>query len=268
MADYFHMVRLELAGQPYNKAAHNRGLQSRLHARSRSAIEMKHQNISAVLQDLGHWWLRGYQPLPNYQRALFEAVEAHLTSDRLFDQAAISLANQPADVPLELAFKDFVVSAPLPSKPRINDERLDWARKSVFKRDYFEQEARNRTLGLAGEKLVLEYETQRLQRDGRADLARKIEHVSIERGDGLGYDILSFDSDGRERFIEVKTTAFVAATPFFISQNEVRFSREFSDRFQLYRLFDFREMPRMFTLPGSVEGNCRLDPQTYRASIL
>ena len=38
-------------------------------------------------------------------------------------------------------------------------------------------------------------------------------------GDGAGYDILSFETDGTERFLEVKTTVGYERTPFFISPN-------------------------------------------------
>jgi Domain of unknown function (DUF3883) len=48
--------------------------------------------------------------------------------------------------------------------------------------------------------------------------------------------------------IEVKTTAFGKETPFFITRGEVAFAKEHDDQFQLYRLFDFRREPRMFTL--------------------
>src|SRR4051812_42143386 len=49
VADYFSMLRAELAGEPYSKADHNRALQPLLGGRSKSSIEFKHQNISAVL---------------------------------------------------------------------------------------------------------------------------------------------------------------------------------------------------------------------------
>ena len=37
-------------------------------------------------------------------------------------------------------------------------------------------------------------------------LAAKTKHTSVVRGDHAGYDILSFESHGAERLIEVKTT--------------------------------------------------------------
>ena len=137
-----------------------------------------------------------------------------------------------------------------------------------MKRDYLARESNNRALGLAGEMLVMEYEAQRLHELGAKALADRIEHVSVSRGDGTGFDILSFDGDGRERFIEVKTTAYVAETPFFVSPNEVEFSAERADQFHLYRLFEFRKNPRMFVLPGHIAANCSLDPVSFRAALL
>ena len=53
----------------------------------------------------------------------------------------------------------------------------------------------NRKLGLAGELLVLEYERKNLIDAGRKDLAENVQHVSVEQGDGAGYDIRSFSID-------------------------------------------------------------------------
>ena len=49
--------------------------------------------------------------------------------------------------------------------------------------------------------------------DSRDDLARKVIWVSEEEGDGAGYDIESFEPDGRPRLIEVKTTNGWERTP-------------------------------------------------------
>ena len=48
VADYFAMLRLELAGQKYNKTEHRHALMERLNNRSNGSVELKHQNISAV----------------------------------------------------------------------------------------------------------------------------------------------------------------------------------------------------------------------------
>ena len=98
-------------------------------------------------------------------------------------------------------------------------------------------------------------------------LADRVEHVSKTKGDGLGYDILSFDANGRERFIVVKTTSFGRETPFFVTNGELKRSNEAKDQFHLYRLFEFRKAPRLFDMQGAIGQHCLLDPVTYRASF-
>jgi len=137
----------------------------------------------------------------------------------------------------------------------------------AVKRDYLEREAQNRSLGLAGEAFVVEFEHWRLAGMGQHRLANRVEHVSVSKGDGLGYDVLSFESDGRERLIEVKTTTFGRDTPFFVSRGELALSQGAKDQFHLYRLFEFRKSPRLFDLSGALDQHCLLDPVTYRASF-
>ena len=116
-----------------------------------------------------------------------------------------------------------LVDPPTPAKKK---EAL-YEKRSVPKvrpkRNYLEQEAQNQSLGRAGEELVLEFEHQRLWQAGHKTLADRVEHVSAI-GDGHGFDILSFEANGRERLVEVKTTRFGALTPFFASKNEVEIS--------------------------------------------
>lgn len=69
-------------------------------------------------------------------------------------------------------------------------------------RNYLEIEARNRSHGQAGEEFIVLFERERLVRAGQRNLAKKIRHVALSEGDSLGYDILSFETDGRERLIE------------------------------------------------------------------
>lgn len=209
-------------------------------------------------------WIIGYKPLGNYQALLVDAVLETLVSDPIFDQAARHASEQPAIVPMGVNFDYWIEPVPQPTGI---SEPANTPTFQAMKRDYVAREARNRALGLAGEELVLSYEQQRLERSGCGSLAGRVEHTSVKRGDGAGYDILSFETDGRERFIEVKTTAFAKATPFYISRNEVEFSKATSDRYHLYRLFEFRTKPRMFALAGNMQQQLRLDPAAYLASL-
>ena len=68
------------------------------------------------------------------------------------------------------------------------------------------------------------YEKARLRTIGRIDLLDSVEQVSETLGPNAGYDIRSFEQDGKERFIEVKTTKYGKLTPFFVTANELLFS--------------------------------------------
>ncbi len=114
---------------------------------------------------------------------------------------------------------------------------------------------------------MLDLEHRRLWEAGARHLAERIEHVSKTKGDGLGYDIASFEPDGTERLIEVKTTGFGAMNPFFASKREVLVSDERAAHFRLYRVFKFREKPKVFVLSGSLKANCVLEPVGYRATL-
>ncbi|BDU18276.1 DUF3883 domain-containing protein [Lysobacter auxotrophicus] len=264
---YFQMLRMQELGQRLNKAEHNRRLLEKLPARNLKAIEYKHRNISAVMNLYGAQMLSGYRPATNFQQLLVDVVGQTLAQDRAFDEAAIRSVETPAEVPVLGSFEDFLVEAPK-VKERVQEQRAEWIRRAPVKRDYLERESRNRSLGLAGELLVMEYEARRLHEEGAKRFADRIEHVSQVRGDGTGYDILSFDADGRERFIEVKTTAYMAETPFFVTPNEVDFSSEQFRQFHLYRLFAFRKRPRMFVLTGPVAANCHLEANGFRATVM
>lgn len=260
VVDYFHMLIQELTGQSYNKSAHRKALMHKLDNRSEGAIERKHQNISAILIALGCPYISGYKPLGNYQALLREVIEQHLGKDSIFDQAALTATAIPAIAPIQNEYADLIVNAP---QPVLQAREAPVREYAPQRRDYLEREARNASLGLAGEKFIVQYEHFRLYQLGKPELADKVEHVAKTRGDGLGFDVLSFEESGKERFIEVKTTAFGKETPFFISRNEIHFAEDHETDYQLYRLYNFRHSPKMFQLAGRVQRHCQLNPVTF-----
>ena len=265
VADYLKMLSLELAGQSFSKAAHRKALQPKLNGRSDGSIEFKHCNISGVMIDLGFPNVRGYQPRFNYQSLLREVVEAQVARQTSLDSLALTAVEQPAVSP---EFVDYAkVIADAPARRHIASDATQYKEYAPVKRDYIAREARNAALGMAGEEFVVRFEHWRLNQLGQPKLADRVEHVSQTQGDGLGYDVLSFDASGKERFIEVKTTAFSKETPFFVTRNELNFSKDASDQFVLCRLFEFRQNPRLFALKGALDQHCSLDPVTYRASF-
>jgi len=265
VADYLRMLTLELTHQAYSKAEHRRGLQQQLNNRSDKSVEFKHCNISAVMHKLGVPSIKGYHPLPNYQALLAEVVAQQVKNHPLLDAAAQSAVDVPAVTPLQASF-DGVENKP----PRVQERLADYQFTPSFravKRDYLEREAANRSLGVAGEEFVVQFERWRLRSASKPALAERVEHVSVSKGDGLGYDVLSFEESGKERLIEVKTTSFGKETPFFVSRGEVALSESAHDQFYLYRLYDFRAAPRFFSLAGPLKQHCVLDAVTFKASF-
>ena len=107
----------------------------------------------------------------------------------------------------------------------------------------------------------------RLEKAGKSSLASKVMQVSVSQGDGLGYDVLSFEEDSRERFIEVKTTRSGEYTPFYVSRNEIAVSRSHSDKYYLYRVFAFGEATKFYTRRGALTETFGLEPINFIARI-
>jgi hypothetical protein len=94
-------------------------------------------------------------------------------------------------------------------------------------------------------------------------------HHSKHIGDGLGYDILSKDENGEDKYIEVKTTAGGLNTPFYVTANELERSKQDSDRFYLYRLYNFDEKKNqgdLHIIQGSLEEYC-INPVQFEVPL-
>lgn len=137
--------------------------------------------------------------------------------------------------------------------------------------DYGLLDSRNKKLGLEGELLVLNNEILHLREINRDDLAEKVIHVSVVEGDGAGYDIKSYDDEGNEKFIEVKTTKGSANTSFFISPNELEFSKSHANSYELYRLYYFEpEMTsaKFYVIKGNLFEQLDITPTQYKAQLI
>lgn len=267
VTDYFSMLDAEIAGRPFDKTAHRRRLVPLLNGRSEGSVEFKHQNISAALIDLGFPYITGYKPRFNYQRLLFDVVSKRLSNNK--DIVSLVEANEvrPVVVPAVEDILRILTDPPItkPSIPRLREEPTRFIKRSPV--NYLEREARNQMLGLAGEEFILNFERALLISKGKEILAAKIEHVSKKYGDAEGYDILSFETNGVERLIEVKTTKYGAYAPFFVTQNELQVSQKNSDKYHLYRVYAFRDDPHLFTLQGALSATCTLNPSVYVARV-
>ncbi len=261
--DYFDMLARELRGETYSKAEHRRRLARRLEGRSRGSVEYKHQNLSAVLLEHGLPYISGYKPARNYQRLLAIAVndylEAHPEVFTLIEQRLRRIPDVPRECDPARVFDD-------PPPPRDDVGRIMDRVMRVARINWLEREARIRQLGRNGELWVVELERERLRAGGCAALADRVEHVAETLGDGAGFDVRSFEYNGSDRLIEVKTTQFGAYTPFFVTRNELETSRENERQFWLYRVHDFAARPRVYVRQGPLDRAFQLDPWEYRAA--
>jgi len=266
VADYFAMLAEDIAGRPYSKANQNRVLQT-LIGRPRGSIEYKHRNISAVLKGLGEDWIPGYKPAFNFQASLIDAVVRWLNRHPDW----LSRATRTAPTLPGAAFDEnetlWIGPPPTHSNAPPPDE-LEQMLAIARKYDIAARDARNRALGRAGEERVLAHERSALLAAGRTDLAHQIRWVSDVDGDGTGYDIKSFEPDGRDRLIEVKTTNGWERTPFHITRNELAVSETYRDDWLLVRLWNFARQPRAFELRPPLEAHVSLMATSYQASLL
>lgn len=266
VADYFDMLTKHRAGIPFVKLHHARKLIEQVEAvehvtRSVGSIDRKRMNISAVLEELGQQWLRGFPPFGNYQHSLVDAIDRYMAATTTSVDPALEDAPEESGIIAPLVIVGVPTILPAQPKAAARLQRL------VRKFDPAARDARNRKLGYLGEEAVFHHEREKLQAVGRPDLAKKVLWTSQEIGDGAGYDIFSFSPDGSERLIEVKTTNGPARTPFFLSENERLFSEERPDAFRLMRLFDFSSSPSGFELRPPLEESLSLKPTVYRAAL-
>lgn len=98
-----------------------------------------------------------------------------------------------------------------------------------------------RVRAVAAENYVLAFEVERLERGGRQDLASLVERVAA-RDVAAGYDIRSFELDGSDRLIEVKSSTG-SHLRFLLSRNERQFLEEHGLTAWIYFVPRVHELP-------------------------
>lgn len=131
--------------------------------------------------------------------------------------------------------------------------------------DHIKSQKRNKIIGDLGELLILRFEKKHCPKK----FMKFVSHDSKNIGDGLGYDILSYDDLGHEKYIEVKTTKGDLSVPFFITRNELEKSLLEKNSYYLYRLFNFNvdaNTADLKIISGELSKYCSC-PTQYRVSI-
>lgn len=137
--------------------------------------------------------------------------------------------------------------------------------------DYSEQQRISQKIGDRGEELVLRNEIDKLKALGFSnDVLSKVRRVSLE-SDDYGYDILSFDKDGRERYLEVKTTKVNRTDfSFIITKNELEHAKRFGKSYSVVIVFDILNKPRIWYMGNPFieePSKIKLTPTQYRVDV-
>lgn len=258
VANYFLMLVQERTGDKVNKADLYRRLAPEV-GRSEKSIEWKLRNVSAVLDELGIAWIPGLLPAHNYQDALVEAVEAQLglhpnvLTDPVSMQPRFTSAGGPALVPPPALLNSDL------------QDRHPALRRLVSRYDPAARDELNRFLGRAGEEMVFRFEFDRLCRVGRRDLAKEMDWPADRGEDHRGYDIRSFEADGEESLLEIKTTNGHARTRFWLSRTQYEVAAQNPLTYRIRRVFHFRNGAEMFDIKPPLDAGLWLIPDKYVA---
>ena len=193
-----------------------------------------------MLTQLGLPRIAGYRPAWNFQGAIADAIGHFL---------AVNPDPVPFAVVPKIGFAEppTLFVEPPPQLPPMSPTAKNAFDRVARKYDPALRDELNRALGLAGEEHIYEAEQRKLFDAGRHDLAKKVRWVSQADGDGLGYDIRSYDESGAEKWIEIKRPEAAIRRRSFCHEMKTKLRKARPEIFRLYRLYDFSEF-RGFTL--------------------
>lgn len=103
----------------------------------------------------------------------------------------------------------------------------------------------SKKVGNAGEEHVYKFEYNKLVNIGREDLAKEIVKQYEDHSFFPGYDIKSFDENGNEIFIEVKSTVSKKKDYFEISDNEVLAAESLKDSYFIFQVTEALSNPKI-----------------------
>ena len=130
----------------------------------------------------------------------------------------------------------------------------------------------SKKIGDIGEEVVFEWEKERLLSRGFQELSNRVEWVA-KKGEKPGYDIRSFNEDGSDRFIEVKSTKAKQHESITITENEWQTARNSKlGTYFLYFVTNVVKKPsiQIWEDPGHSENilyGVNLIPATYRLKV-
>jgi len=161
-----------------------------------------------------------------------------------------SLVNAVAD-PLRLEntkvkIKDFEYRSPKKTKGKKTNNKKVKAKKRRSDRSAF--------IGRKGEKIVFDFEKEKLKKINLNDLSEKV-RWHAELNEKPGYDITSFDDNGDEIFIEVKSSSGKTINDVDLTKNEIMsmFDKKTKEKFYIYLVTNALTKPEIEVIKNPSE---------------
>ena len=161
-----------------------------------------------------------------------------------------SLVNAVAD-PLRLEdtkvkIKDFEYRSPKKAKGKKTNNKKVKAKKRRSDRSAF--------IGRKGEKIVFDFEKEKLKKINLNNLSEKV-RWHAELNEKPGYDITSFDDNGDEIFIEVKSSSGKTINDVDLTKNEIMsmFNKKTKEKFYIYLVTNALTKPEIEVIKNPSE---------------
>jgi hypothetical protein len=243
------------------------------------AVEYDYAPVMGRIENIGQW------------QTLCKLVRHELSTD---EELVLLHQNRHmpdcyADTALNILTQDFIyaVAQHLPAVDYVNNvenvvideemvtmESIQLTPANItfqpFTTNFLENNKENKRIGDLGELWILDYERKKLREANLHNLASRVRQDSKEKGDGLGYDIFSYDLTGNEIFIEVKTSTGAVNTPFYLTATELARSVVDADKYFVYRVYQFNEMTKTGSIKiiaGDMTSLC-VNPVQYKIQMV
>jgi len=144
------------------------------------------------------------------------------------------------------------------------------SKRKSKKTDYSSQSKRFKKIGDRGEQIVVMAERKFLLKKNKPKLVKKVDHVA-KYDDSAGYDIKSFDENGVEKYIEVKSTLKpIGHSNIFISSNELSVSND-TENYYFYIVYEVgSKQPKIWKIKGTEllnDKNIKITPSLYKVTF-
>lgn len=171
--------------------------------------------------------IKDYLNFVDLYQAMASSPDTMSVEYLLDSSISIKSITEAVDMPVAKEFK--------PRTPPTS--RASCATNNLFK-NYSNVDS-TKKIGDLGENIVMIYERQKLIKEGRPDLAKKIIHEEAINN-RPGWDISSFDLEGKPIQIEVKTSKKKSLNSVIFTENELNAAIKLGQSYYLYLVSDVR----------------------------